>query len=313
MQLPTNYRMGTGLAATIMGQQAGLEAEQQGLANLMKGMQMPAEALKGQEAAMLMQNPEYLQQKTANTLIELKNQYSASDFQQTLDAANRVRIKLDAAAGDPAKEQQIVQESLAALKIDPNSEFAQYAMKDPRGALTKFIQGVEVGLTGTGGAKHFGKMAEQAAQDTASMEREKYKGGIDLQQSRISADATRYNADAMAANKDTQALINTENNLRQRVAQYDTTIERYARGDADAEIIANIRKADPKKSEKQVKSEVKLRREETVKTLRAERDGLVKRADEIGDAVTGRLKLGQKAPTNTGGSAPPPPSGYKPI
>ena len=156
VQVPTNYKMGTGLAATIMGQQAGLEAEQQGLANLMKGMQMPQEALKGQEAAMLMQNPEYLQQKTANTLIELKNTYSAQDFQQTLDAANRVRIKLDAAGGDPAKEQQIVQESLAAMQIDPNSEFAQYAAKDPRGAITKFIQGVEVGLTGTGGAKQLG-------------------------------------------------------------------------------------------------------------------------------------------------------------
>ena len=171
VQIPTNYKMGTGLAATIMGQQAGLEAEQQGLANVIKGMQMPQEALKGQEAAMLMQNPEYLQQKTANTLIELKNTYSAQDFQQTLDAANRVRIRLDAAAGDPAKEQQVVQEALSALKIDPNSEFAQYAMKDPRGALDKFIQGVEVGLTGTGGAKHFGKMADQNAQDAAAMER----------------------------------------------------------------------------------------------------------------------------------------------
>lgn len=159
--IPTNYKMGTGLAATIMGQQAGLEAEQQGLSNLFQAMKMPQQALQGQEAAMLMQDPQYLQQKTANTLIELKNQYSAQDFQQTLDAANRVRIRLDAAAGDPAKEQQIVQEALSALKIDPSSEFAQYAMKDPRGALTKFIQGVEVGLTGTGGAKQLG--AERVA------------------------------------------------------------------------------------------------------------------------------------------------------
>lgn len=161
MQLPTNYKMGTGLAATIMGSQAGLEQEKMGLENLYKGMQMPGEILKGEEQAALLNDPTYLQQKTANTLIELKNTYSAQDFQQTLDAANRVRIKLDAAAGDPVKEQQIVQESLAALKIDPNSQFGQYAMRDPRGALTKFIEGVQVGLIGTGGAKHLGEMEKQ--------------------------------------------------------------------------------------------------------------------------------------------------------
>lgn len=176
--IPTNYKMGTGLAATIMGQQAGLEAEQTGLQNLYKAMQMPQEALKGQEAAMLMQDPQYLQQKTANTLIELKNNYSAADFQQTLDAANRVRIRLDAAAGDPQKEQQIVQESLSALKIDPNSEFAQYAMKDPRGALTKFIQGVEVGLTGTGGAKQLGAERVADIRGENAMELAQLRGDI---------------------------------------------------------------------------------------------------------------------------------------
>ena len=176
--IPTNYKMGTGLAATIMGQQAGLEAEQQGLSNLYQAMKMPQQALQGQEAAMLMNDPQYLQQKTANTLIELKNNYSAADFQQTLDAANRVRIRLDAAAGDPQKEQQIVQESLSALKIDPNSEFAQYAMKDPRGALTKFIQGVEVGLTGTGGAKQLGAERVADIRGENAMELAQLRGDI---------------------------------------------------------------------------------------------------------------------------------------
>lgn len=193
VQVPTNYRMGSGLAATIMGQQAGLESEQMGLANLMKGMQMPAEALKGQEAATLMQDPNYLQQKTANTLIELSNQYDAGAFQQTLNAANRVRIQLDAAGGDKAKEQQIVMQALGALKMDPNSEFGQYAMRDPRGALDKFIQGTEVAMSRS--AKQIGSERLQGMQDTAAMEREKYKGDIDLQQSRISANSQAGSAD----------------------------------------------------------------------------------------------------------------------
>lgn len=289
--IPTNYKMGTGLAATIMGQQAGLEAEQQGLANLMKGMQMPAEALKGQEAAMLMQNPEYLQQKTANTLIELKNQYSASDFQQTLDAANRVRIKLDAAAGDPAKEQQIVQESLAALKIDPNSEFAQYAMKDPRGALTKFIQGVEVGLTGTGGAKHFGKMAEQAAQDTASMEREKYKGSIDLQQSRIQA-----GSQAATANKQlTGQMIQYSNQLRQELDNLNTNIRQLETKELDNAIMQDLIKRGNKNPSQQDVDKAKS----TFKTALEDRKKLIE-----GDLATVRgsvgKQLGLKSDQSTG-------------
>lgn len=185
--IPTNYKMGTGLAATIMGQQAGLEAEQTGLQNLYKAMQMPQEALKSQESAMLMQNPEYLQQKTSNTLIELRNKYSEADFQENLNAANRVRIKLDAAAGDPAKEQQIVEESLAALKIDPNSEFAQYARKDPRGALTKFIQGVEVSLRGTAGAKHLSEMEKQTLIGQQHMDVARLNKEAQLEAARIRA------------------------------------------------------------------------------------------------------------------------------
>ena len=60
MQLPTNYKMGSGLAAAIMGQQAGLEAEQQGLANVFKAAQTPKELLLGQESMALLNNPEYL-------------------------------------------------------------------------------------------------------------------------------------------------------------------------------------------------------------------------------------------------------------
>ena len=286
--IPTNYKMGTGLAATIMGQQAGLEAEQQGLANLMKGMQMPAEALKGQEAAMLMQNPEYLQQKTANTLIELKNQYSASDFQQTLDAANRVRIKLDAAAGDPAKEQQIVQESLAALKIDPNSEFAQYAMKDPRGALTKFIQGVEVGLTGTGGAKQLGAEKLQGLKSASDMELAKYKGGIDLQQSRIQA-----GSQAAAADKQLRGqMIQYSGQLRQELDGLNNNITKLEGKELDNAIMQDfmsrgkkdVTQADVDKAKGELKADLVNRR-----------NAIQQELDSVRTEVRG--KLGMKAGT----------------
>ena len=178
MQPLTNYRMGTGLAATIMGQQAGLEAEQQGLANTIKAMQMPQEALKGQEAAMLMQNPEYLQQKTANTMIELRNQYSAEDFQQTLNAANRIKIEMDAAGGDPAREQQVAQKALTALKIDPSSEFYQFAMKQPRKALDMFIQGTEASMAGAGGAKQAGAMQLAQAKGANALDLAEARGDI---------------------------------------------------------------------------------------------------------------------------------------
>ena len=286
--IPTNYKMGTGLAATIMGQQAGLEAEQQGLANLMKGMQMPAEALKGQEAAMLMQNPEYLQQKTANTLIELKNQYSASDFQQTLDAANRVRIKLDAAAGDPAKEQQIVQESLAALKIDPNSEFAQYAMKDPRGALTKFIQGVEVGLTGTGGAKQFGAEKLQGLKSASDMELAKYKGGIDLQQSRIQAGAQAASADKQLRGQ----MIQYSGQLRQELDGLNNNITKLEGKELDNAIMQDfmsrgkkdVTQADVDKAKGELKADLVNRR-----------NAIQQELDSVRTEVRG--KLGMKAGT----------------
>ena len=285
--IPTNYRMGTGLAATIMGQQAGLEAEQQGLANLMKGMQMPAEALKGQEAAMLMQNPEYLQQKTANTLIELKNQYSASDFQQTLDAANRVRIKLDAAAGDPAKEQQIVQESLAALKIDPNSEFAQYAMKDPRGALTKFIQGVEVGLTGTGGAKFQGQRALQTQQDEAAMERAKLKEAGDFQRANISAGSQAASADKQLRGQ----MIQYSGQLRQELDGLNNNITKLEGKELDNAIMQDfmsrgkkdVTQADVDKAKGELKADLVNRR-----------NAIQQELDSVRTEVRG--KLGMKQP-----------------
>lgn len=242
---PTNYRMGSGLAGAIMGQSAALEQEKQGLENLYKGMEMPANMLKGQEAAMLMQNPEYLQQKVQNTMIDLKNQYSAADFQQTLNAANRVRIELDAAGGDRVKEQQIVQKSLAALKIDPASEFGQYAQKDPRGALTKFIEGVEAGLTGTGGAKHFGDMAKQRLVGEQGLEKQALANEGSLAAHKVTANASyaaqKYSTDKAVMVQAAGLAKNAEDNA----AKYAEILRKLEPGVIDKQIAAKIKAANP--------------------------------------------------------------------
>lgn len=154
MQLPTNYKMGSGLAATIMGQQAGLEQEKMGLENLYKGMQMPGEILKGEEQAMLLQDPKYLQQKAANTMIELSNKYNSEQIQSTLNDVGRFKIQLDAAKGDPAATQQLVEQGIAALKLDPTS--ADAARRNPYSFVDNMISGLETTLARTGGAKQAG-------------------------------------------------------------------------------------------------------------------------------------------------------------
>ena len=285
VQVPTNYRMGTGLAATIMGQQAGLESEQMGLANLMKGMQMPAEALKGQEAAMLMQDPNYLQQKTANTLIELSNTYQANDFQQTLNAANRVKIQLDAAGGDKAKEQQIVMNALSALKMDPNSEFGQYAMRDPRGALDKFIQGTEVAMTRSAG--QLGKERLQGMQDTAAMDIAKYKGGIDLQQSRISAGSQAASADKALRGQ----MIQYSGQLRQELDGLNNNITKLEGKELDSAIMQDFMNRGKKDA---TQADVDKAKGELKATLIARRDSIQSELDSVRGEVRG--KLGMKQP-----------------
>ena len=288
VQVPTNYRMGTGLAATIMGQQAGLESEQMGLANLMKGMQMPAEALKGQEAAMLMQDPNYLQQKTANTLIELSNTYQANDFQQTLNAANRVKIQLDAAGGDKAKEQQIVMNALSALKMDPNSEFGQYAMRDPRGALDKFIQGTEVAMTRSAG--QLGKERLQGMQDTAAMDIAKYKGGIDLQQSRISAGSQAASADKALRGQ----MIQYSGQLRQELDGLNNNITKLEGKELDSAIMQDFMNRGKKDA---TQADVDKAKGELKATLIARRDSIQSELDSVRGEVRG--KLGMKQPAGT--------------
>lgn len=304
MQLPTNYKMGTGLAAAFMGGQAGLEQEKMGLENVVKGMQLPAEQLKMQEAQMLSQNPEYLQQKVANTMIDLRNQYSSSDFQETLNAANRIGIELQAAGGDPAKQQQVVQKALTALKIDPSSEFAQYAMKDPMGALTKFKEGVETAMIGSAGSKPMAEMARSKFEfgEKAKISQAEIAGRERV--ANINAASSKYAADRGADMRDTNALIQAENNLRSRISQYDATIEKYARGDLDSDIIASLRTTKGGKQPEQ--SEIQAARKQIVEQLKKERNDLSKRADQYGNAVTGRFNVGnQNSPDAKTSELPP--------
>lgn len=240
MQVPTNYKMGTGLAASIMGQQTALEQEKMGLENLYKGMEMPANALKAQEAAMLAQNPEYLQQKVANTMVDLRNQYSASDFQQTLNAANRVGLELDAAGGDPNKEQQIVQKALTALKIDPSSEFGQYAMKDPRGALTKFKQGVETSMIGAQGGKHLADMEKERFTQGEQTKRTEMDIAGRAENARISAGATLGAARINADYKDQAQLGNAIKEAGSYVKALQTGLTKLATEEGKNEAINNL-------------------------------------------------------------------------
>lgn len=197
MQLPTNYKMGTGLAATIMGQQAGLEQEKMGLENLYRGMEMPGQILKGQEQAMLLNDPNYLQQKTANTLIELSNQHDAGQFQQALNTFGRFKIQLQSAAGDPQKTQQIVMNGLQQMNIDPNSDFGRFAMQNPEKAIDQLIQGTEASLARTGGAKQAGAKELTMLKESGDTERARLLRENQLEIARIHEGG----ANARAANQ----------------------------------------------------------------------------------------------------------------
>lgn len=282
MQLPTNYKAGTGLAAAIMGGQAGLEQEKMGLENVVKGMSLPAEQLKMREAEMLNQDPNYLQQKTANTLIELGNQYDAGQFQQTLNAANRIRIQLDAASGDPAKEQQIVSQAIQALKMDPNSPFAQYAMRDPRGALDKFIQGTEAAMSRS--AKQIGEEKLQGIKDIAAMDRENVKGKFDLQKANISASAQRD-----AANRYERGdLIKYSGQLTSEIQNYNTNIAKLEGKEMDAAIVADFVKRNGKEP---TPDQITESKQSFKKQLEQERDALIEQRDSVRGMVGGKLGM----------------------
>lgn len=243
MQVPTNYKMGSGLAGAIMGQQTALEQEKMGLENLYKGMEMPGNILKAEEQTRLLNDPKYLEQKTANTLIELSNQYDASQIQQSLNTIGRFKIQLDAAKGDPAKTQQLVEQGIAALKLDPTA--AEYARREPYKFIDQMISGHEAVLARTGGAKYAGDMAKQEligqqhmdvqnAADKAALQRANLTAGASLQGQQYAADrAVMIQAAGLAKNAEDNA------------AKYATLLQKIEPGAIDKQLAAKIKAANP--------------------------------------------------------------------
>lgn len=210
VSIPTNYKMGTGLAATIMGQQAGLEAEQQGLSNLFQAMKMPQQALQGQESAMLMQDPQYLQQKTANTLIELGNTYNANQIQATLNEVGRAELALQAAGGDPSALYPYL-EKMGIPKTDPLWTAVD---KNPQQVIERYRQGLEAVLARTGGAKQAGAMQVAEAKGENAINLANLRGDI---QSRLIGQRAAAGGGAGKPLSMTQY----EAQLRQRAGQGD--------------------------------------------------------------------------------------------
>ena len=141
VQVPTNYKMGTGLAATILGQQAGLEAEQQGLANLTAAMRQPQDMEKSQEAMAQMNDPRYIQMKLQNDMSKFGKETSINEIESAYNKSNRAVAHLKAAqAMGPQALQQASLQYLQEMQIDPASEKGQILLQDPVGNAEKMVQ-----------------------------------------------------------------------------------------------------------------------------------------------------------------------------
>ena len=162
-------------------------------------------------------------------------------------------------------------------------------MKDPRGALTKFIQGVEVGVRGTAGAKQLGAEKLQELKSASDMEIAKYKGNIDLQQSRIQA-----GAQAASANKQlTGQMIQYSNQLRQELDNLNTNIRQLETKELDNAIMQDLIKRGNKNPSQQDVDKAKS----TFKTALEDRKKLIE-----GDLATVRGSVGKQLGLKSGGS-----------
>jgi hypothetical protein len=247
--------MGSGLAGAIMGQQTALEQEKMGLENLYKGMEMPGNILKAEEQTRLLNDPKYLEQKTANTLIELGNQYDTNQIQQSLNTIGRFKIQLDAAKGDPAKTQQLVEQGIAALKLDPTA--ADYARREPYKFVDQMISGHEAVLARTGGAKYAGDMAKQELVGQQQMDVAKLQRESAERVAGIGANA-QYAGMKYTADKNNEAqLAVLANQERQRITALDEEIRKLTPSVVDQSVARKLNKeltAEEKQAQSRLES-----------------------------------------------------------
>ena len=169
VNIPTNYKMGTGLAATLMGGQAGLEQEKMGLENLSAIMKQPGEALQANKDMDLLNNPDFVKANTQFQLAASQAKIGDAEKQKAVNGLDILLSQLQMAEGDPQKQRQIVYQSFIEKGVDPTSPMAQAILADPYGR-TKQARDDLVGTYGYTPAVA-GKMQEQTAQDTAAMAR----------------------------------------------------------------------------------------------------------------------------------------------
>ena len=295
MQLNTDFKLAGPLAGLFGGITQAQEQERQGLANAYQGLKNQEQQYTSAEAQAKLQDPQYIQMKLQNDMSKFGKETSINEIESAYNKANIAVAHLKAAeAQGPQALQQAALGYLQEMRIDPNSEKGQMLLKDPVGSAEKLSQ--FYGIAATNNPEYMRQYGLQEQKGQWDMKKQESANASHERTAAMSANASIRSAELTAGGRDTTALLTAENNLRQRIAQMDNTIEHYARGDADAEIIASIRKQDPKKTEAQAKSEAKQQREETVRQLREDRKALSQRADQIGEASTGRLKLGQKPP-----------------
>lgn len=172
MQIPTNYKMGTGLAATMLGQENAQESERQTLANLGQLFQNQKSEYEGAEAQAKMQDPRYMQMKLQADMSKFGKETSINEIETAYNKANRAVAHLQAAqAMGPQALQQAAMQYLNEMDIDPNSEKGQILLKDPIGNAEKMVQFYATAATNNPEYLQKYSLGEQAAQKSMDVAR----------------------------------------------------------------------------------------------------------------------------------------------
>ena len=159
MQVPTNYKMGSGLAATIMGQQAGLEAEQQGLENLYRASQVPTQMLEGAKAMDLLNNPDYMKATQQWQTTAAQGRVSEEQSKKAYNDLTLLTTQLQAYNGDINKQRSILMESFQKNGVPIDSPMAQTLLQKP--LENTMVARDQVATTLSKTPTHMGEMEKQ--------------------------------------------------------------------------------------------------------------------------------------------------------